>query len=183
MAEKLTPKQVKEKMRKAKGSMTADKNLRDINAALNNWAEKTSEMTGEHLPEMKNQLQELVRLTGNTTLAEKSYMVALDMSKSGLMDMESAVKIVSKAVNGHTEALARYGIQIDKNATSQEFLNTLTKKFGGGEDSYLKTTAGQRQIAQNNFNLLKNELGQVFLPVLDEIDKRIKDALSAAGIK
>ncbi len=33
MAEKLTPKQVKEKMRKAKESMTADKNLRDINAA------------------------------------------------------------------------------------------------------------------------------------------------------
>jgi hypothetical protein len=141
--------------------------------ALNNWAEKTSEMTGEHLPEMKNQLQELVRLTGSTTLAEKSYMVALDMSKSGLMDMDSAVKIVSKAVNGHTEALARYGIQMDKNATSQEVLNTLTKKFGGGEDSYLKTTAGQIQVAQNNFNLLENELGQVFLPVLGEAAKAV----------
>jgi hypothetical protein len=33
MAEKLTPKRVKEKMRKTKGSMTVDKNLRDINAA------------------------------------------------------------------------------------------------------------------------------------------------------
>jgi hypothetical protein len=141
--------------------------------ALNNWAEKTSEMTGEHLPEMKNQLQELVRLTGSTTLAEKSYMVALDMSRSGLMDMDSAVKIVSKAVNGHTEALARYGIQMDKNATSQEVLNTLTKKFGGGEDSYLKTTAGQIQVAQNNFNLLENELGQVFLPVLGEAAKAV----------
>jgi hypothetical protein len=141
--------------------------------ALNNWAEKTSEMTGEHLPEMKNQLQELVRLTGSTTLAEKSYMVALDMSRSGLMDMDSAVKIVSKAVNGHTAALARYGIQMDKNATSQEVLNTLTKKFGGGEDSYLKTTAGQIQVAQNNFNLLENELGQVFLPVLGEAARAI----------
>jgi hypothetical protein len=141
--------------------------------ALNNWAEKTSEMTGEHLPEMKNQLQQLVRLTGSTTLAEKSYMVALDMSRSGLMDMDSAVKIVSKAVNGHTAALARYGIQMDKNATSQEVLNTLTKKFGGGEDSYLKTTAGQIQVAQNNFNLLENELGQVFLPVLGEAAKAV----------
>ncbi len=141
--------------------------------ALNNWAEKTSEITGEHLPEMKNQLQELVRLTGNTTLAEKSYTVALDMSKSGLMDMDSAVKIVSKAVEGHTQALARYGIQVDKNSTSQEVLNALTKKFGGGEDSYLKTTAGQIQIAQNNFNLLENELGQVFLPVLGEAAKAV----------
>jgi hypothetical protein len=62
---------------------------------------------------------------------------------------------------------------MDKNATSQEVLNTLTKKFGGGEDSYLKTTAGQIQVAQNNFNLLENELGQVFLPVLGEAAKAV----------
>jgi hypothetical protein len=141
--------------------------------ALNNWAEKTSEMTGEHLPEMKNQLQELVRLTGSTTLAEKSYMIALNISKSGLMDMDSAVKMVSKAVNGHTEALAKYGIQVDKNASSQKILNALTKSFGGAEDSYLKTAAGQIQVAQNNFNLLENELGQVFLPVLGEAAKAV----------
>jgi hypothetical protein len=49
----------------------------------------------------------------------------------------------------------------------------LTKKFGGGEDSYLKTTAGQIQVAQNNFNLLEKELGQVFLPVLGEAAKAV----------
>lgn len=134
--------------------------------AMTSWAQKTSEMTGENLPEMKRQLTELVRLTGDTTIAEKSYMTALDISKTGIMDMDTAVKMVSKAVNGHTEAFARYGIELDKTSSKQDILNALTKKFGGAEDSYLETTAGKLQKAQNSFNLLENEIGQNFLPVL-----------------
>ena len=60
--------------------------------AMTSWAQKTSEMTGENLPEMKRQLTELVRLTGDTTIAEKSYMTALDISKTGIMEMDTAVK-------------------------------------------------------------------------------------------
>jgi predicted transcriptional regulator YheO len=146
--------------------------------ALNNWAEKTSEMTGENLPGMKKQLTELVRLTGDTTTAEKAYTVALDISKTGIMDMDAAIRQVSKALNGQTQSFARYGIQLDKTAGAQGILNQLTKKFGGAEDSYLETTAGKLKKAQNSFNLLENEIGQNFLPALGWAAQALANFLS-----
>ena len=136
--------------------------------ALNKYAESMSATTGIAQDELKGALQKLVYETGNTTIAQKSLSAAIDLSRGAHIGLEAAAKMVGKAYEGNFQALKRYGIEIDKNATGTEALAKITNKFGGAEDSYLASTAGKIDKAKNSMSLLESEIGTAFLPALGD---------------
>ena len=134
--------------------------------ALNNYAEKMSETTGIAQTDLKGALQALVYETGNTAAAQNSLGAAIDISQAKHVSLEVAAKAVGRAYEGNTTMLKRWGIELEHGEHGMQAISDLTKKFGGAEDSYLNTTAGKLKVAQNNFNLLENEIGTNFLPAL-----------------
>lgn len=108
-------------------------------------------------------------LTGNKLkMAEKA---ALDLSTGLGIDLHSASMLISKAFNGQTEALSRYGIKVDENIPkSQRFsavIGQLNERFGGSSAAALDTTAGKIENLTNRLGEMKEKIGAQLIPILD----------------
>lgn len=128
--------------------------------------QKVSKLSGLDDEDLQDSFTNIVRVTGDVNESLKLTGLAADFARAKHMDVAKAGELVAKVAGGNTGILKRYGVQVDKNATSQEALAALQKKFAGQAEAYGKTTAG----AQDRFNVaienLQETLGQKLLPVL-----------------
>ena len=83
-------------------------------------------------------------------------------------DLDSAAFVFGKAMQGNTEMLARYGIEVDKNASKTEQLNHIMDQLaarGGGQlEARTKTLSG-------GFAALKNATGNLLEGIGNLIDR------------
>lgn len=82
---------------------------------------------------------------------------ALDMSAALGIDLESATRLVGKAVNGQTEALKRYGISVDEGSNKSERLANITKALGNTQGA----AAGATQNFQGLLGRISNTWGNI----------------------
>jgi hypothetical protein len=101
-----------------------------------------------------------------------------DLSASTGIDMETAMRAATQAVNGQTGMLQKYGIHIakaeDGTVTFNDVLAGFSTYAGAAEDKG-KTLTGQINILKEGFDNIKETIGAVLIPILkDFIDKYIK---------
>jgi len=106
----------------------------------------------ETIPMMAN----LISVGGATKEEVKALTPAImDMASALDMDLNNAANLVAKTIGSSTNALSRYGIQIDMSGTKQEKLAELVAnlngKFGG--------TAQALSDADGGFKQLSNAIG------------------------
>jgi len=106
---------------------------------------------------------------GNIDKALAASRLAADVHVGGLMSMEEANDLVTKAMSGSTEGLKKYGIVIDqslsKKKQAQEALEALEKKFGGSASS-ASGAAVQVAKLKGQWEDLRNALVEKLMPVL-----------------
>jgi hypothetical protein len=100
----------------------------------------------------------------------KSLMPAiLDLAAAKGMDLRAAADLVTKSVASSTNALARYGIEIDGAAGSAErttsTVDALTKAFGGMAQALADTDVGKLEQMENTLGDIKEQLGENLLPL------------------
>ena len=134
--------------------------------SLTQYSEYMSKNSARSSTELTSALTDLVFATGSTDKAQKALGVTIDFARAKNLSLEQAAKLVGRGVEGNTAAFTRYGVVLDKHATSQDVLNELTRKFGGAEGAYLQTTAGALDRAKNSFNQASIEIGDHFLPFI-----------------
>lgn len=113
---------------------------------------------------------------------EEATTAAIGLSKSLGVDTESAMRLVGKAVNGNFAAFAKYGVQLDDNATNQEKLNTVIQK--GVEafklaEAESDTTSGRMTQLKNNLGNIAEAIGGLLLPHIKEMAEAINEHLPA----
>ena len=104
-----------------------------------------------------------------------------DMATAKGMNLSAAADLVAKSVGSSTNALSRYGIQIEGEVGSTERLNSaaeaLSEQFEGQAKAAAKAGAGGLKQLQNRFGDLMEQVGAMLLPVLnsliDWVDKAI----------
>tara|TARA_R100000655_G_scaffold53675_1_gene91639 strand:+ start:736 stop:2511 length:1776 start_codon:yes stop_codon:yes gene_type:complete len=104
-----------------------------------------------------------------------------DMATAKGMNLSAAADLVAKSVGSSTNALSRYGIQIEGEVGSTERLNSaveaLSGQFKGQAKAAAKAGAGGLKQLQNRFGDLMEQVGAMLLPVLnsliDWVDKAI----------
>ena len=93
-----------------------------------------------------------------------------DMATGFNMDLVSAAQLVGKSLTSSTNALARYGIEIDGVAGSNErtasAVDALTSKFEGQAETAAKTGLGPIVQLQNAFGDLREEMMMRFIPAI-----------------
>jgi len=108
----------------------------------------------------------LVRVTGDVNRALELNATVADLARARNMDLQSAALLVSKVAGGNTSILRRYGIQVDKNASSVQALEMLHRRFAGSAAAYGRSAAG----AQERFNValqnMEEAIGTALLPTL-----------------
>ena len=123
--------------------------------------------TGIADSEQREALSKLLLVTNDYDQALQLLPTALDLAAAGNMDVATASQYLGRVMNGEVTVLSRYGITIDKTATSEEALAIIQERV-----------AGTAAAAASPFAILKAEMGDVgetiggmLLPILSELLK------------
>src|SRR6266545_5745454 len=94
----------------------------------------TSKLAAIDDEELQGSFNDLVRTTGNVSKGLKDTALAADISRGKHISLAAASGLVTKAELGKAGALTKAGIEVDKNATKLELLDTLHRKFAGAAE-------------------------------------------------
>ena len=108
-----------------------------------------------------------------------------DLAAAKGMDLAGAADLVSKTLGSSTNALSRYGIEVEGNVGSTERLtslaNGLTSAFGGQAEAAAKVGTGALQQLDNQLGDLKETIGGLVTEILVKVVPTLK--LMADGLQ
>ena len=109
---------------------------------------------------------------------QKVLPSVLDFAEAMGVDLETAAQLVAKTLGSNTNALARYGIDVDGSADKTTKLaaitDQLTQKFGGAAEAAGDTFSGKAAQLQNQIGDLAEEFGGILLPILSDLIETVK---------
>lgn len=94
-----------------------------------------------------------------------------DFATAKKMDLAGAADLVSKTLGSSTNAMSRYGIQVEGVVGSEErllsLMDGLNDAFGGQAEAAAKVGTGSAIQLQNAFGDLSEEIGKMLIPALE----------------
>lgn len=116
-----------------------------------------------------------------TALDEKGLKAIIpsiqDFASAFGMDLQQAATLVGKTISSNTNALGRYGIQVDGSASQTEKLAQIMQglaRFQGTAAAEGKTFAGQLAILKNEAENLAESFGVIMLPILSDLIEKLR---------
>jgi hypothetical protein len=125
---------------------------------------KSSAEFGINQADATTALARATLITGDAEKGMIAYKEAQVIAAATGKDLSAVTVATSKAIDGHVGSLQRYGITVDKNASSQEQYNAVMARFEG--QAQANTTATDKLSA--NFQNLQTNIGTLLLPVFNE---------------
>ena len=107
---------------------------------------------------------QLVRATGDVSQATRLMEIALDVSAATGRDVNAVAIALSRAYQGNTTALSRLGIKAQDGV---DVFAMLEEQFAGAAETAARNDPFQRLTII--FGELEEQIGQMFLPYLNEI--------------
>lgn len=147
----------------------------------------------ESLTEQARELQKITLFGDEETIAAQSFLAQMglqeeaikrlipliqDMATAKGMSLSSAADLVAKSVGSSTNALSRYGIQIEGAVGSTERLdsavNALTLQFDGQAKAAAEAGTGSLKQLQNTIGDLMEDIGQMLMPIIQKLVDKIQ---------
>ena len=112
---------------------------------------------------------------------KKATEATLDISVAMGMDLKSAGDLVAKTLGSSTNAMSRYGIQVEGAVGSTERLESLTGNvatlFGGQAKAQADTYAGSVQQMKNSLGDMGEQIGRIIIPVFEKLEPHLNLAI------
>ena len=112
---------------------------------------------------------------------ERATQATLDLATSLKMDLNAAASLLAKTIGSSTNALTRYGIEIDNTLEGSErtaaLLDVIERKMSGQALAASETYTGQLKQLSMAFGDIKEDLGEAILPLLVGLAKKIQEVL------
>ena len=122
----------------------------------------------------------------NEDQIKKATEATLDMAVAMGMDLKGAGDLIAKTLGSSTNALSRYGIQVEGAVGSTERLESLTanvaKLFGGQAKAQAETMAGSIEQMKNASGDAAEAVGELLSPAIINISKSFTGAASAVAV-
>ena len=132
----------------------------DTIAGLNNLSKLAGVADDQLIPAF----QQLYLSTGNANLAMKNLDLAINVSRGSSNDLNTVIDALSKGYMGNTKGLAALNLGLNKaylaTGDMAGVTEQLNKQFKGASAAYLDTYSGKIQILRNDFENLKQTVGQ-----------------------
>ena len=94
---------------------------------------------------------------------KKATVATLDLAAAKGFDLKAAADLISKTLGSSTNALTRYGIQVEGAVGSTERLTSLTENiaraFGGQAAAAMETMSGEVENLSNSYGDLQEKVG------------------------
>ena len=148
-------------------SLGASKEVTAANEERINWM---SDATAVSREELRPELAQAVRATGDLTKAHSLLKTALDVSAATGKPLSAVTAALGKAYNGSTGSLKRLVPSISAAALASgkwaPIQKELNAQVGGTAKGHAETAAGQYAKMQNAMHELQVEIGTALLPVM-----------------
>jgi len=131
--------------------------------------------------ETREALQSLVTVTGDVGAATEQLAMAQDIARFAGVDLATASDAVAKAQTGSAGALQRLIPGLKKGASGYETVQLAAAAAAGQADQFANSTEGMEAKAGDAFGELSEEIGSVFLPILDAIMPAVVPIIQAFG--
>jgi len=116
---------------------------------------------------------------------KEATTATLDLSVAMGMDLKSAGDLVAKTLGSSTNAMSRYGIEVNGAVGSSERLESLTRNvanlFGGQAKAQAETMAGAIEQMGNAVGDAGEAIGELLAPVVISVAKAFKTASEVVG--
>ena len=142
---------------------------------------KSAEISLSKMKKLASGLQDVAKVGDEVTLSAMAMVqqlanlnerelteitpLILDFAKGMRIDVVTAATLVGKTIGSTTNALTRYGIEIDTSADKTdkiaELITVMDNKFGGLAEQMGKTTEGIDIGLKNSLGDLREEMGRV----------------------
>lgn len=164
-----------------------------LNTALKGNKEAFKSLTAQ-----ARELQKVTIFGDEETMAAQSMLASMgleeeaikrltpliqDMATAKGMNLTAAADLVAKSVGSSTNALSRYGIQIEGAVGSTDRLDSavlaLKGQFDGQAKAAAKAGAGGLKQLQNRFGDLMEKIGEMLIPLLNQLVSGIDTMITA----
>jgi len=165
---------------------TLGKNTVQVRQQIDDTVQSLSMMSAFDDEDLQDAFSALVRSSGNVAKSQKDLALVTDIARGAQMDLGAAAKLVNKVNAGSVSSLKRYGIIIDKNATKEEAIAALRKKFAGQAEAYGNTAAGAQEKIGVALENAFEQVGVALTPVivsLSNIAVKYLPAIAASATK
>jgi hypothetical protein len=154
----------------------------------------------EAFKNLKNQAQELQKVTlfgDEATMEAQGFLAQLGLNEEAILRLTpliqdfataqgvglgDAAKLVAKSVGSSTNALSRYGIQIEGEVGTVERLNSavnaLSTAFGGQAEAVSKEGLGPLVQMQNRLGDIAEEIGEKLIPIIIRLGEKLMSFLN-----
>lgn len=126
----------------------------------------------------------LQSFTGRVRISKELTQATLDLAAAQGLSLESAFQLVGKSIGSSTNALSRYGIELDANATKEEKMAALIDAVNGkfeGQAAAAAQGLGSLKLLTNTFGDLQEEIGERFAPAIEAGAKALTAMLRAVA--
>lgn len=117
--------------------------------------------------ELTDAMAGLIQVTGNAKTSTDLLALSMDLARGKSIDLKTASELVGKVYAGNMGTLSRYGIVLEKGATSTEALAELQRRFAGQAEEYGNSVAGSITKIQLGLDELKEGAGEGILRGFD----------------
>lgn len=155
-------------------------NRLNVSLAVNG---RFSEAASKDIQDFANSLQSATGIADDAILNVAALLETItDLDQEGLktatkatadfatafrLDLDSAARIVGKAISGNTEALKKYGIEVKKGSNETEtfanVLDALGRASGGAAEAATRTFAGSLSLLKAQFGEVLETVGQFII--------------------
>ena len=152
-----------------------DTALGSSSQSLTNYAAALQKVTTFGDEEIINAKALIAAYTDDEEKIKKATVATLDLAAAKGMDLNTAADLVGKSFGSSTNALSRYGIEVEGAVGSTKRLNMITqnvsKLYGGQATAAAETFGGQLQQMKNAIGDVNEAIGFAFAPQLQSIIK------------
>lgn len=110
---------------------------------------------------------------GQTKITDQLTKATVDFAAATGMDLEQAFTLVGKAIGSPTNALSRYGIQLNKNMTDSEKMMAIAVQLGNRYEGQAKQMANASIQLKNAVGDLSETFGSFFNPAVTSAQKHL----------
>lgn len=163
-----------------------------------NTALKGNQKAFKSLTAQARELQKVTIFGDEETIAAQSMLASMgleeeaimrltpliqDMATAKGMNLSAAADLVAKSVGSSTNALSRYGIQIEGAVGSTDRLDSavlaLKGQFDGQAKAAAKAGAGPLKQLSNRFGDLMEKIGEMLIPIMNSLVGFIDDMITS----
>jgi len=124
-------------------------------------------------------LSKFLLITKDMTQAQSLLNLSMDLARNKNIDLSTATKQIALVTQGNTKALKEYGIELGDTATTADVLIEAQSKLKGSTEAYANTTAGKLASMNEEWDNMKQAVGDGLTPAMADFAKVVQNNLPA----